>query len=304
MNKVHYDTICLSGGGVKGFAYIGALEHMETNNLIILDSITHWAGTSAGSMLSFIMTLGYSIKDVKEFIVEFNFLKLIPDPKIDNLIENHGIDNGDKIMVIMKNFLKEKYDMDDITYEDHYKLTKKKLTIIGTNYTKGNEAVFNHITTPNMSVLLSIRISISIPIIFTPVLYNEDQYLDGGIVNNFPLNHCNKETTLGLYIKNSTSNKLTNIFTLLVGCVGMFCDTVSRKYCPDINFNDYNIIEIENYDSELTNFNLDLEKKLKIIKLGETSAIRYLERIKNIVPCEIPKNVDVSTQTDEITPTH
>lgn len=304
MNKVQYDTICLSGGGVKGFAYIGALEHMEQNNMLILDNINHWAGTSAGSMLSFILSLGYSIKDVKEFIIGFNFLKLIPEPKIDNIIENHGIDNGDKIMIIIKNFLKEKYNMDDITYEEHYKLTNKKLTIIGTNYTKGTEIVFNHINTPTMSVLLSVRISISIPVIFTPVLYNDDMYLDGGIVNNFPLNHCNKETTLGLYIKNSTSNKLTNIFTLLIGCVGMFCDTVSRKYCPDINFNDYNIIEIENYDAELTNFNLDIDKKLKIIKIGEESAIKYLDRIKNMKPIEAKIFVDTTTQTDDTSPTH
>jgi NTE family protein len=39
-----------------------------------------------------------------------------------------------------------------------------------------------------MSVRLAIRISISVPIVFTPVLYNNNYYVDGGVINNFPMN--------------------------------------------------------------------------------------------------------------------
>ena len=286
-NNIHYTTICLSGGGIKGFSFIGALEYMEEQNKINISEINNWVGTSAGSLVSFILSIDYSIKDLKEFVLDFNFKKLIPDVDIDNLFNHHGIDNGDKIMLIMKNFLKEKLDLDDITFEDHMKITNKKLTIIGTNYSKGIEAVFNHILTPKMSVLLAIRISMSVPIIFTPVLYENDYYIDGGFVNNFPLDQCNPLYTLGIYIKNSVGMKMKDIFTLATGCMGIIADTISRKSC----LNNYNVIEIENCDNEVTNFNLDYDKKLKIINLGITFAKKFLENVKI-------KNNDKECMTD------
>mgnify|MGYP007031243464 CR=1 FL=1 len=56
----------------------------------------------------------------------FNFIKLVPDTNIETVLLSYGIDTGSKIMIIIQNFLKEKYDMDDITFEEHYKLTNKK----------------------------------------------------------------------------------------------------------------------------------------------------------------------------------
>ena len=83
------------------------------------------------------------------------------------------------------NFLKEKYNLEDINFIDHFKLTGKKLTMIGTNFSKACETVFNYETYPLMSVITAIRISCSIPVIFEPVLFEGDYYIDGGLINNF-----------------------------------------------------------------------------------------------------------------------
>jgi predicted patatin/cPLA2 family phospholipase len=294
-----YDTICMSGGGIKGFAFIGALKYLENNNHINLSEINHFIGTSAGSMLSFFLSLDYSLKEIEDFIISFNFKKIIPDFNIENLLLNHGLDCGDKIMFVIMNFLKEKYDTDDVTFQEHYNLTNNKLTIIGTNFTKNCEEVFNYINTPNMSVRLAIRISISIPILFNPVLYNDNYYIDGGIINNFPMNHCNPETTLGLYIKSVRSKELDNILTLFNGCLSIIIDTLSTKHFCHLK--NYNIIEIEDCNAELINFDIDNEKKQNIINIGITYAEQFLKKYnekKEIV--NIDKNKDSSTQTEII----
>ena len=265
----------MSGGSIKGFAFIGALKYLEDNNHINLSKINNYIGTSAGSMISFFLSLDYSLKEIEDFIMSFNFKMLIPELNIENLLVNHGIDNGDKIMFVIMNFLKEKYDTYDITFEEHYNLTKKKLTIIGTNFTKNSEEVFNYINTPNMSVRLAIRISISIPILFTPVLYNSNYYVDGCIINNFPMNYCNSETTLGLYIKNGNSKELDNILTLFNGCLSIIVDTLSTKHFYYLQ--NYNIIEIENTNAEITNFDIDNEKKQNIINVGIMYAEKFLK---------------------------
>ena len=76
-------------------------------------------------------------------VVDFNFNKIQPEPTIDNLLISFGVDDGTKLMIILVGFLKEKFNIEDITFEEHYKLTNKKLTIIGTNFSKGTEAIFN-----------------------------------------------------------------------------------------------------------------------------------------------------------------
>jgi predicted patatin/cPLA2 family phospholipase len=296
-----YDTICMSGGGIKGFAFIGALKYLEDNNHINLSEISHFVGTSAGSMISFFLSLDYSLKDIEEFILNFNFKKLIPDINIENLLVCHGIDSGEKIMFVVMNFLKEKYDTDDVTFQEHYNLTNKKLTIIGTNFTKNCEEIFNYINTPDMSVKTAIRISISIPIVFNPVLYNDNYYVDGGIINNFPMNHCNPETTLGLYIKNNHSKKLDNILTLFNGCLSIILDTLSTKHFCYLK--DYNIIEIEDSNAELTNFDIDYEKKQNIINIGIIYAEKFLKDEKEKLEKEKLEKEnkitqDSSTQTD------
>ena len=237
-----YDTICLSGGGIKGFSFIGALEYLHNKSYIDLNKINNWVGTSVGSIMSYLLTLGYTIQEIIDFILDFNFKSLESDISIDSLLVSFGVNNGIKFIILMSSFLKEKFNCEDINFLDHYKLTNKKLTIIGTNYSKGKEVAFNYETCPTMSVLTAIRISISVPIIFEPVLFNDDYYVDGGLTNNFPLNHCNPKTTLGIYIKNSCCNNMNDILELVKGCMSIISDTISLKNYSD---NKYKIIGIK-----------------------------------------------------------
>jgi predicted patatin/cPLA2 family phospholipase len=304
-NKPTFDTICLSGGGVKGLSFLGAIDYLELHSYIDISLITNWFGTSIGAIIAFIYTLGYNTCDIGDFILDFNFDKLQPDVDINNLLGAHGIDDGSKLLLLIKRFLKQKYNIDDITFEEHYKLTNKKLNIVGTNFSKGLETLFNYETSPTMSILTAVRISSSIPIIFTPVLYNSDYYIDGAFVNNFPIKYCNPNSTLGIYIKNSCCNELTSIVSLINGFISIITDTISEK--DNLNKYDY-IIEINNYMQEVVNFNLDKEKKLKIINLGQVYARKYLNNICNRVKFSFSKDTqtemcnknDKETQTDDI----
>lgn len=278
-----FDTICLSGGGIKGFSFIGALEYLEDQKFINLKSINNWIGTSAGAITCFLFTLNYTSEEIRNFILDFNFKKLVPEIKIDNLLDFYGIDCGTKLVFTISEFLKEKVNLPDLTFEQHYKITNKKLTIIGTNFSKNSEAVFNYENTPKMSVLTAIRISSSIPIIFTPVIYESDYYVDGALINNFPINYCNLDTTFGIYIKNNCYNKLDNIITLIQGCISIVANTISQKHFTD---NTLNILEINNNLIDIVNFNLDKNAKLQLLKLGSDAAQMYL----NDLPKKIAKN--------------
>jgi predicted acylesterase/phospholipase RssA len=287
-----YDTICLSGGGLKGFCFIGVLDYMTSNHHIDLRKIKKLVGTSAGAIICYLLSINYTVQEIKEFLLGFNFSKILIDIDLTPLLENHGLDNGDKFVFIFRNFLKEKYDIDDITFEDHYKLTKKNLTMIGTNYTKSCETVFNHMLTPKMSVITALRISMSIPLLFTPVKHEDCYYIDGAFTNNFPINYCNPNSTLGIYVNYCKENTLNNFMSMTLNCLYILGDVVTKKYCND----KYNIIEIMDcLDTNIMiDFNLNMETKETFINIGVEAAKKYITNKK----CS--KSCDKSVQTDDI----
>jgi predicted patatin/cPLA2 family phospholipase len=269
--------LCFSGGGAKGISYIGALEELENNNLIDFNKIDTYCGTSVGSMYSFLLNIGLTINEIKDFIIAFNFSKLAGDVDCINFFENFGINNGDRIKFIFIKFIEIKYNKKDITFLELYEITKKKLIIIGTNLTEGKEEVFSVDLTPSFSVINAIRISISIPIIFTPFKINDNLYVDGGIVNNFPINHCPEYKTLGLYIKNSKKRDINSIQDLITSCLSLTNDSISEKNIIDVNnitikdcWNKYKkiVVKIENPKFEYTKFDLSNEHKNSLIELG------------------------------------
>ncbi len=61
-NKYHFKNLVFEGGGVKGIAYVGALEVLEKEG--ILGSIERVAGTSAGAMVAVLVALGYTATEL------------------------------------------------------------------------------------------------------------------------------------------------------------------------------------------------------------------------------------------------
>ncbi len=303
------DTICMSGGGIKGFSFVGALDYLNNTNYLDIKKIVNWVGTSAGSILALLLSIGYTPVEIGDFVIEFDFKKMDPDISVENVFLKFGISNGERFEFILKSFLKKKLGIDDINFKNLYQVTKKNLIVVGTNFTKCCEEAFSWERTPTMSVITAVRISCSIPVFFTPVLYKGCYYVDGGVKNNFPINYCNKKTTLGLYIKNNNSiDSIDSIATIVTGCLGIVTDTITFK---DTDYHE-NVIQIDNYANEVIKFDLTIENKLKIINLGQIYAKKFVEeypkKICTGIINEIIENVEAelnkkkfshaSTQTD------
>lgn len=276
--KSKINTLCFSGGGVKGFSFIGGLEKLIEEEIIDLKNINLFVGTSAGALLSFLLNLEWSIKEIKDFIINFNFSKLTGDIDSINFFEKFGLQDGERVKLLFIKFLECKLDRKDITFKELFDLTNKKLIIVGTNLSQGKEATFSVDHTPDFSIILALRISCSIPIIFTPIEYNNELYVDGGIVNNFPINYCSRKSTIGFYVKNCNNNSITSVKNLILTTLSLTADTISEK-----NIEKYLkcVIQIKNTDYNISNFDINLEFKLKIIELGYKETEFYINSLKN-----------------------
>ena len=290
--KDNISCLCFSGGGIKGLSFIGALNKLINDDYIDLNNIDTFCGTSIGSMIAFLLNIGLNINEIREFVLAFNFSKLNGEIDCINFFENFGINNGDRIKLIFIKFIERKFNKKDITFKELYELTKKKLIIVGTNLTEGKEAIFNTDMTPDFSVIMAIRISMSVPIIFTPVKLDGIVYVDGAIVNNFPINHCPEYKTIGFYVKNSKKAEVNSIQDVVTLCLGISCDIISEKTINDVSFlnpteiwNKYKklIVKIENPNFEYTKFDLTYEYKNSLIELGSNTIEKFIEKLDKTV---------------------
>ncbi len=163
-----YVTLVLSGGGARGFAHIGAIEEIESRGYII-NSI---AGTSMGALIGGVYATG-KLNEFKEWA--YNLDKQEIFKLIDFSFSNQGLIKGDKVFKTMKKFIP------DANIED----LKIKYTATAFDLAQNKEIVFRE-----GSLYNAIRASVSIPTVFTPVIYGDSVLVDGGVVNNIPINNA------------------------------------------------------------------------------------------------------------------
>jgi predicted acylesterase/phospholipase RssA len=195
------NNIVFSGGGIKGLIFIGCLKYLEENNL--LKNIKAISGTSIGGVFSFLLNIGYNSYELYNIFTKINYNKL-HDISFISITNKYGLDDGKKFINFLKVLLNEKNIKENITFLELYKLTKQKLIITGTNISKQKIEYFNFENTPNMEILVAIRITISVPILYDYVEYNNDFYVDGGVLDDYPIHYFKNEieNTLGFLIFN------------------------------------------------------------------------------------------------------
>jgi NTE family protein len=185
------ENIVLEGGGVKGIAYGGAISALEKQ--IDFSKVKNVAGTSAGSIAAFLIAIGLSGKQIGQILCDTQFRQFQDDNigLIRNgwrLMTKYGICTGEKFITWAKKVLADQHLYPDITFKDFERIREtKNLFVVATNVSKGRSEVFCAKNTPNVKVVDALRMSMSIPFYYATVRYNGDYYVDGGVLNNFPI---------------------------------------------------------------------------------------------------------------------
>ena len=274
------DTLILSGGGIKGFGFVGALQVLESNQIINIKNIKYYYANSVGTIISLLLAIGYTPEFLEEFIIKFDFKKVIPKINFSNIFNNLGLSNGNEIMVILQTMFLKKTKTSDMNFIDFYKKYKIKLNFITTNYTLGTEEVLSIDTTPELSVLLAVRMSISIPLIFTPVIYNNHLYVDGFLTNNFPIDKIdyNKHNYLALKILDNYKRDNPNILDFLKGCINIAIFNINK------NQNNIENDKIININFDIVNeFDLNNDNLVNLNNNGKNIINNYLQKNNNFI---------------------
>ena len=282
--KTIINTLILSGGGMKGVAYSGVLKYLEKiqkeelyKDTIEID-IKTVCSVSVGCLVGLLHVLKYSAQEIEDEILNKNF-KTLKDLEAMNLFTNFGIDTGKNIMAWIESQILKRNLPPTITFSELYKWSNMEFKIIVTNLSKHKIEVHDYINTPELEVLNSIRMSISLPFFYKSVRFNNCVYVDGGIINNYPINlFPENDGVLGCNLIASTEKEEINDITTfdsyiynLIGCIWNQSTILTEKEKEKT-------IIIDTLDQSTLNFLLTRSEKRKLMNIGYTSTEKYFEK--------------------------
>ena len=162
--------IVLSGGGIRGIAHLGVLKALQDKKI----KISHITGTSAGAIVG---ALYANEVDPYHVLEVFNKTKLYkylrPAFRLPALL------NLETAFSLLKDYLPQ----------NSFENLKIPLTITATNFNEGKLVYFSE-----GELIRKVLASSCIPGVFNPIMIDGKIYIDGGVMNNFPveplLNNC------------------------------------------------------------------------------------------------------------------
>ena len=245
--------IVLSGGGIRGVAHLGVLKAFKNAGV----QFSHISGASAGSIAGAFYAAGIDPETALKIIVETNLLRYLR-PALGSL----GLINIENVKNILKNYFPNN-KIEDL---------KIPLTICATNFSEGNIAYFT-----KGPLIRSILASSCIPGIFKPIIIDNEMYVDGGILNNFPIEPLIEDCD---YIIGSSCNnlqpvhKLTKIVSLVQRAAIMTInhDMERKAKLCDLFIEPKGMGEISTFDMKKSEsiYWLAHEETLKAIKNSES----------------------------------
>lgn len=187
----HFRNFVFDGGGVKGIAYVGAMQVLEQKG--ILPDIKRVGGTSAGAINALLFALGYSNTEQLNILKNLNFKNFMDDDwgvirDTNRLIHEFGWYKGDFFHNWVSQQIGNKLGNPNATFNDLRKAKLPDLYVYGTNLSTSFGEIFSIEHTPNERIADAVRISMSIPLFFAAVRNpRNDVYVDGGVLDNYPV---------------------------------------------------------------------------------------------------------------------
>ena len=192
-----YNTLILSGGGIKGFGMIGTLQYLKNEDK--LKDIKKIIGTSIGSIIGYLIILGFEPTEIIIQCIQNNYFQTMEQFQIVRGVRGKGFLDFKVFETILNDFTFQKLEKIP-TFQELYDYNPIHFQIVTYNYSKNREEILSNETTPNLSLLDALRMTSNIPFIFGHFQYKNDYYFDGFITSNFPIHLIKKEEDISLGI--------------------------------------------------------------------------------------------------------
>lgn len=279
--------VALSGGGIRGIAHAGVLKALEDYNIKI-DAI---GGCSSGSIIAAFYAMGYSpyyiyimFKRYAKKISKINvkpFLIGITKYMVNQNKGITGLRNGEDM---------EKLFDKEASKKQIEKIEQIKMPIVipAVDITESKKYIFTNKIPENtvdksqyitdISIGKALRASSSFPAVFNTCNYEKHAFLDGGILDNIPVNEVKKQgadKVLAVKFDADKVDRKSNIMDVIMKTIDIMGNKISED---SLEMSDF----VLNVYTDKVGL-LDVEKLDKCYKYGYESVVKNIDKIKQML---------------------
>ena len=273
--------IYLSGGGICATAHVGALQELSKH--ISLRAIKEWMGVSAGSLVAMCLCIGFTLEELYDFSVRFDFSHVQEPDGIQGWILHMGMDTGEKLQRLVNACLHVKGLSSEITFKELYDQFHVSLRVLATDLNQAKGVCFSPKETPTYPVAYAVRASMTYPYYFQPLICPQTGHslVDGGVTSNYPLYLVPREEhsrTLSILLRLGIqeTDHLEDLSPehLLVRPLSI---ALTEKTNIEVTLYDIECIKIHLGDINVLDFSLSEEMKRELVDKGKEAVKEYLQ---------------------------
>ncbi len=256
-------SVAFSGSGFLAPIHAGAAA-------AILDSgnqIVEVAGTSGGSIVAGAMGIGMKSADLKNLALNTSFHGLL-HPDFLGLLSNKALCSGDALLELLNSIFKGAL-LGGTNIPCH---------IVSTHVEAGASYVFNPETDPATEIALACRASAAVPFIYAPVKYKGMTLVDGGVINNIPVDRLTAQGTIriGIDVAESSKYSTEGVFDYASSLIGMMLSANENSHEALGIATGAHILAVPTQEWFL-NTNLSTEQKQTLYQAGYDHVTEFLK---------------------------
>lgn len=249
-------NLVLAGAASRGVAYLGALERM-TKSGIVPEDVGIW-GVSIGSLIGACYLAGMGGEEMFDMIVKMDTMSLFDPPGTESLLA--GVALRKWVLGILGDL-----GLADVTLGGW----PRRLTIIAVSLEEGL-GILSAESEPDMPLLEALLASMAIPMVFPPVRWGGRTWVDGGLLNNFPMNLA-PEGSLGMMVSSGVSGGP-------MGYVGRLLRLIWEEL-GRLRLCGGRVMRIYGEDFGMVDFRLTLDDKVTLYMRGWNACEEYINEI-------------------------
>ena len=275
--------LVLSGSGARFTSFLGCFlylnDHIYPDFLSKVDTIV---ATSGGAFVGMLIALGYSLRAIDRLCMSFRY----DDFKcfdIHLFLRSFGVDDGSKFIKLFRCIVAKKLTNPDATLADLHAATNRHLIMTGTNISKSSMVTFDHVSHPTMELWRALRISMSVPFLFTSVQWENDWYSDGAILNSFPVSVLNvpspSDTVIAINLEYAKSEEeIVDVASFASALTRTMLRNINRINYEDLVTRDnYEVFRIRTANISAFNLNVTADFKAQLREDARQQTAQYFE---------------------------
>ena len=259
--------LVLAGGGIMGTAHAGAVFELMNNGY----EFDYFVGSSVGSFVCAVLACRCKPEKIRDIMMELDYGNITKGSdileKVYDVYEYRGLYPTKNLRELYIKAITDVCGDPNITFQGVYDRYGSHLAMTATDVKLSKTIYFDRFTQPNMSILDACVHSATVPFLF-----ESDKYVDGGLLNNYPINYMHNligiESTIGLSFKTPPND--TKYSTDIVGfthsIVNMILDQAFKLHLSEPEFKNTIFIKVPNISH--FDFNISKEIKEELYKCG------------------------------------